>query len=330
MQILVAEDDPTSRRILQAVLRKLGHEVQAAENGEEAWALLQRPDAARLAILDWMMPGLDGIDVCRRLRAHGREDHVYVILLTSRSEKQDIVEGLGAGAKDYITKPFDADELRARVATGCRVIELQAALEARVRELQQAMEQIEQLARTDPLTGLANRRHFDELFARERERATRLGSPISAIAVDLDHFKRVNDQYGHAAGDQVLEAVANCFRHHLRPYDVIARFGGEEFVILVPGATLEQACQIAERLRSAIRGIRIEGIPRVTSSFGVAGFETGESAESFLARADEALYRAKHGGRDRVERAGGGVERAVAEVGGEREVGDERAARLAL
>ncbi len=301
MRILIAEDDATSRRILQAVLKKLGHEVESVENGEQAWARLQREDAARLAILDWMMPGMDGVEVCRRLREAGKEDHVYVILLTSRAEKQDIVAGLGAGAKDYITKPFDPEELRARVATGCRVIELQAALEARLHELQAAMEQIAALARTDPLTGLANRRHFDELFERERGRANRLHNPICAITVDLDHFKHVNDQYGHAAGDRVLRAVADCFRRHLRPYDVVARFGGEEFVILVPGASLEQSVQIAERLRGAIREIAIPELPKVSASFGVAAFEPEEPAESLLARADAALYRAKHGGRDRVE-----------------------------
>lgn len=301
MRILIAEDDSTSRRILQAVLKKLGHEVEASENGEQAWARLQQPDAARLAILDWMMPGLDGVEVCRRLREAGKEDHVYVILLTSRAEKHDIVAGLGAGAKDYITKPFDPEELRARVATGCRVIELQAALEARLQELSQAMEQIEKLARTDPLTGLANRRHFDELFERERGRASRLHNPICAITVDLDHFKRVNDSYGHNAGDQVLKAVADCFRRHLRPYDVVARFGGEEFVILVPGATIEQAVQIAERLRLAIRAIVLPELPPVSASFGVAAFAPGEPSEALLERADAALYRAKHGGRDRVE-----------------------------
>jgi diguanylate cyclase (GGDEF)-like protein len=301
VRILIAEDDSTSRRILQAVLKKLGHEVESVENGALAWERLQREDAARLAILDWMMPGMDGVEVCRRLREAGKEDHVYVILLTSRAEKHDIVAGLGAGAKDYITKPFDPEELRARVATGCRVIELQAALEARLAELSHAMEQIEKLARTDPLTGLANRRHFDELFERERGRASRLHNPICAITVDLDHFKRVNDQYGHAAGDHVLTAVADCFRRHLRPYDVVARFGGEEFVILVPGASLEQAVQIAERLRLAIRAIVLPELPPVSASFGVAAFEAGEPAESLLGRADAALYRAKHNGRDRVE-----------------------------
>jgi diguanylate cyclase (GGDEF)-like protein len=301
MRILIADDDSTSRRILQAVLRKLEHEVVVAATGEEAWAILQRPDTPRLAILDWMMPDLDGIEICRRLRGAKLEDHVYVILLTSRSEKQDIVDGLTAGAKDYITKPFDPEELRARVATGRRVIELQVALEARVLELQQAMEQINALARTDPLTGLANRRHFDELFIRERERAQRLATPLCAIAVDLDHFKRVNDQYGHGAGDAVLKAVAGRLTRHLRPYDVVARFGGEEFVILAPGATLEQGHQIAERMRAGIKRIAIEGLPSISASFGVALLAGAEDSQPLLARADAALYRAKDGGRDRVE-----------------------------
>lgn len=238
-RLLIAEDDPTSRLMLQGILSRWGHEVETAGDGQEAWAALQAPGAPRLVILDWMMPGLDGLEVLTRLREQEGAQPAYVILLTARDDKRDIAQALRAGANDYIAKPFDNGELRARVEVGQRVIALQQALEERVRQLEAANVEIARLARTDELTGLANRRYFSERLAKMLSASRRQGLPLTLIMADLDHFKNVNDRYGHAAGDEVLKEFAAMMHRQSRTEDLAARWGGEEFAVLMPHTTLD-------------------------------------------------------------------------------------------
>ncbi len=197
MKVLIAEDDPISRRMLEAFLMKWGYEVMATREGEEAWGILQKSDAPHLAILDWMMPGRDGIDICRLLRQTKGRAYVYVILLTARGHKDDMVEGLDAGADDYVTKPFDPVELRARVRAGQRIVELQE-------QLVQAREALRDQASRDPMTGIWNHATILAILRREVARAARTRGPFALVMIDVDRFKTINDTYGHPAGDAVL------------------------------------------------------------------------------------------------------------------------------
>ncbi len=302
MIVLIADDEAVSRRMLVRMLTKSGYEVIEASDGEEAWRILERPDAPRLAILDWMMPGMTGPALCRRLRDLKREPYTYVLLLTARTDKQDVVDGMEAGADDYVTKPFDAAELEVRLRAGRRILDLEA-------DLMKAREALREQATHDPLTGLWNRYALLETLSREQSRASREGTPLSVIMIDLDHFKQVNDTYGHQAGDAVLREAARRMQTGIRTYDQVGRYGGEEFLIVLPGTSEANAAHLAERLRGAIaaqpvtaeRGLRIA----VTASLGVAAVEPPEASDpaSLIRRADEALYRAKENGRNRVERA---------------------------
>jgi diguanylate cyclase (GGDEF)-like protein len=303
MKILLAEDSVVARQMLGTALTASGYEVVVAADGEQAWRALQGPDAPVLALLDWMMPGLDGLEVCRRVREAAREPYVYIIILTGRERPQDVVEGLAAGADDYLKKPFDNQELQARIRTGRRMVELHAQLVA-------AREALREQASTDSLTGLANRRSILDTLGRELERCRRSGASCSVAYMDLDHFKRVNDAHGHAAGDAVLKEAAGRMRSTLRPYDLVGRFGGEEFVIVLPGCEEAGARAAAERLRAAIAATPMsagEVDLTVTCSLGVASgtARRGWDRDRLLSAADSALYRAKSAGRNRVELADG-------------------------
>ena len=298
MKILLAEDSAFARQLLRDSLIAGGYEVVLAEDGERAWHALQGPDAPALALLDWMMPGLDGLEVCRRVRAAAREPYVYIILLTGRERPQDVVEGLAAGADDYLKKPVDSQELRARIRSGRRMVELHAQLVA-------AREALRDQAATDALTGVANRGTILETLGRELERARRAGTPCAVVFVDVDHFKRVNDVHGHAAGDAVLQHVASTMQSTLRPYDLLGRYGGEEFVVVLPGCDAAAARGVAERLRAAVSASTApvgEAGLHVTCSMGVAVARDprGADRDRLLSAADAALYRAKQAGRDRV------------------------------
>jgi two-component system cell cycle response regulator len=301
MKILIAEDDAVSRRLLEATLAKWGNEVVSCANGEEAWRFLQKPDSPKLLILDWMMPRLDGVELCRRVRKQNLEEYVYIILLTAKGEKEDLLEGLEAGADDYITKPFILQELKVRIRAGRRILELQEALIA-------ARERMRDRASHDALTGLLNRAGIEEILIRELQRAVREGHRLALAMADLDHFKGVNDTYGHMAGDAVLREVAARMTSSLRSYDAVARYGGEEFLMVLPGCDLEKGKNMAERIRKKIAGKQIdtsEGMIQVSISIGVAdsGSITGEDPESLLRACDAALYRAKERGRNQVRTA---------------------------
>lgn len=298
MKILIADDSLISRRLLEAALSKWDYEVVIAADGAEAWETLQREDAPRLAILDWMMPGLSGPEVCRRVRQLASDYYIYILLLTSRSQKEDLIEGMEAGADDYLTKPFDRHELKVRLGPGKRIVELQAALLA-------AQVALREQATTDSLTGIWNRRTILEILDRELARAKREGSPISVVLADLDRFKLVNDTYGHMAGDAVLCETVNRMKVSSRNYDSLGRYGGEEFLLVLPGCESAAAeCQ-AHRLRLEIESRPLEmseGSLNVTCSFGVTSLSKVKQsdAETLLRVADAALYQAKEQGRNRV------------------------------
>jgi diguanylate cyclase (GGDEF)-like protein len=299
MRILVADDDPVSRRVLEATLGKWGYDVVAAFDGAEALRILQEPDAPRLAILDWDMPGADGTDICRQLRKRQDKTYTYLILLTAKGAKEDLIAGLEAGADDYLVKPFDTYELRARLNVGRRILELQ-------NQFLQMCEEIRPQAALDSLTGLWNHAAILEILEHELARARREKHAVGVVMGDLDHFKRINDNYGHLAGDNVLRETARRLRSVLRQYDAIGRYGGEEFLIILPGCDGQLALRLAERLRDSVRRMELSfgGQPiGVSISLGVSASTAPEpaSATAVLHAADTALYRAKHAGRDRVE-----------------------------
>lgn len=294
MRVLIADDDPVARRLLEGTVARIGHEVLAVSNGTDALEALLQPDGPRFAILDWMMPGMDGLAVCRAVRQR-MEPYVYVILLTARDGRQDREVALEAEADDFLTKPFDLVELRARLRCGERVVRLQE-------ELLRSQAELRHEATHDRLTGLWNRGMILDQLDRELRRASRAGTPVSVAMADLDHFKLVNDTHGHAAGDLVLKEAANRMRSVLRDYDYVGRYGGEEFLLLLPGSDLSAARQVGQRSIEALRSRPIEAGAvslRVTLSIGVASSTTsGTEPTQLLLAADEALYRAKGAGRN--------------------------------
>jgi diguanylate cyclase (GGDEF)-like protein len=305
MRILIADDDRTSRSMLAAIVSRWGYEPLVAVDGAEAWSVLQKPDPPRLVLLDWNMPVLDGLDVCRRLRASPSSDPPYVILLTGRAEKGDIVHGLDAGANDFVSKPYDNQELQARLRVGQRMLELQAHLLA-VRDA------LSQLAMRDPLTGIFNRRAILERLTEEISRARRQGSSLTIGMCDLDHFKLVNDAFGHQAGDDALRAFTLVVQAQLRDYDSVGRYGGEEFLVIAPGAAGQGDASLYERVCTRVAGAGIstaKGTIPMTVSIGVAAATAESTVDTLLAAADAALYQAKVDGRNRVARAqvGAGV-----------------------
>jgi len=301
VKVLIAEDDMVSRRLLEATLARWGYDVVITCDGTEAWQVLQGPDAPPLAILDWMMPGIDGVEVCRLVRQRVQEPYIYLLLLTTKGRRENIIEGLDAGADDYLTKPFDPHELQVRLRAGKRIVTLQT-------QLIEARETLRIQASHDSLTGVWNRRAILERLGDELARAGREGTPVAVALADLDHFKRINDSYGHAAGDAVLCEAVNRMRVSLRLYDAIGRYGGEEFLMVLPGCTAQDAVKLADRLRMGIGQETVEvsgGHIVITSSLGVAASDTIPvlDAASLIRAADTALYRAKAGGRNCLELA---------------------------
>ncbi len=322
-EILVVDDSRIVRAMVSDVLRAEGYRVREASDGREALARIQesRPD---LVLLDVMMPEMDGYEVCRALRRNEREEeYIPILMLTAKGDVEDLARGLAAGADDYIAKPFDNLELLARVKSLLRIralqkrlyqqnLELEAKnqqLEALTRQLDAANQELRLLSVTDGLTRAYNHRHFQERLRTEYARATRHGEPLACVMIDLDHFKRINDTYGHPIGDRVLVWLVGILKDGVRSEDLVARYGGEEFVLLLPNTDAHRAHSLAERLRKRIAS---ESVPlaggdarlRVTVSMGVADYRPGEldrTPDELLKAADEALYRAKAHGRNRVE-----------------------------
>jgi diguanylate cyclase (GGDEF)-like protein len=299
MKILIAEDDAISQSLLDTVLRKWGYEVVVAHDGNQAWEELQKEDAPRLAILEWMIPGLDGVEVCGKVRERTGAPYVYILLLSAKTERDDLVKGLESGADDYLTKPFDINELKVRLRAGRRILDLQT-------QLMSAQEALREQASRDPLTGVRNRNAIFDIFRRQLARASREKSRLSILMLDIDHFKNLNDTQGHMAGDAVLRQFATRITGSLRPYDDIGRYGGEEFLVLLPGCDLTSAVRHGERLRLLIAGEPFDtsgGRHPVTCSLGVASTGPVEpmDMDSLIRAADTALYQAKRNGRNRIE-----------------------------
>lgn len=297
MKVLIADDSATSRILLRSALQRWGYEVVVAENGAQALEVLGRPDSPSMAILDWVMPFLTGPEVCRKIRETHREPYTYILLLTSKNTKNETVEGLDAGADDYVVKPFDEHELQVRLRAGKRIVDLQM-------DLLRAREELRERANKDLLTMLPNRSAISTALEQEIARCHRDRRSVGIILLDIDHFKKINDTHGHFAGDAVLRETASRLRHNIRPYDQVGRYGGEEFLVVLPNCDLEQAKMQAERMRVKLHAttMKVEGEDiKVSASFGVTVSDGSEKSPDFFVRvADEALYQAKAGGRNCV------------------------------
>lgn len=318
--ILVADDNPTNVLLLARSLEKHGYRVMTADDGAAALEMARRhqPD---LILMDVMMPELDGLEVCKTLKSDASTASIPIIFVTARTDPGNVVEGLSTGGADYIIKPFIIREVLARVAVHIRLRQYEKELLARNAELERLSEQLAemnvelaQLTRTDPLTGMLNRRAWHEAMLLESERAARTGSPYALAMIDVDHFKAYNDRYGHQQGDECLIAIARAILGCCRCTDLTGRYGGEEFVLLCPDTGVDGVKELAERVRSAVASKAIEHAgspvaPHVTISIGVSVAQTGLTWEEIVNRADEALYEAKRAGRNRVSISGQSIER---------------------
>jgi diguanylate cyclase (GGDEF)-like protein len=300
MRILIADDSVVSRHLLDATLRRWGYEVVIACDGNEAWRILEADDAPKIAILDWMMPGMTGPGVCRKVRANAKDKdlYTYILLLSSKSQREDLIEGMEAGADDYLTKPFDQHEFQVRLRPGVRILELQ-------HELISAREELRDQATKDFLTRIWNRSSILDILGRELQRGMRESRPVGVILADLDHFKSVNDTYGHFAGDAVLREFVRRMSGSIRPYDAIGRYGGEEFLIVLPACDPNVTEKQAERMRETLANEPMwfnEESQFVTCSFGATTWLPGSlsSEEALIRVADDALYAAKRQGGNRV------------------------------
>jgi diguanylate cyclase (GGDEF)-like protein len=296
MKILIADDELVSRRMLEALLNMWGYEVVAVENGKAALELLKAPDAPRVGLLDWVMPGMNGVDVCRAIRRDRPEPYTYMLLLTAKDAKENIVEGLESGADDYLIKPWDPYELKARLRTGQRILQLED-------RLVEARETMRFKATHDHLTFLLNRGAIVDLLERELVRTAREKGCTVVMLGDLDHFKNVNDEHGHLVGDEVLREAARRLLGSARSYDFVGRYGGEEFLLVLNNCNTSQALPRAEEIRKALGGLPIQtarGPITVTMSIGVLSSRdwAGLNAEEILCKADAALYQAKAAGRN--------------------------------
>ena len=309
MRILIAEDDAVSRTILRRAVEKTGHECLAAADGEEAWSLFKENPDIDVIISDWMMPGVDGLELCRRVRGDGREGYTYFIFLTALGDREHLLQGLEAGADDYLSKPLDRDELGMRLTSALRVTELHRRLAVQNEELEALNRMLFEQSRQDPLTSLGNRLRLREDLQVLQSRAERYGHSYAVVLCDVDFFKAYNDRYGHLAGDDELRRVAATLSSGLRTGDTAYRFGGEEFLLVLPEQDAEAAAAITERLRQAVEDLGIphaDGLPLgvVTVSAGVAVSAEAGDGDGLLRAADRALYAAKETGRNRVSRVG--------------------------
>ena len=299
MKVLIADDSAMSRALLRSTLQRLGYDVVVAEDGQQAWAILSGEEPPPVAILDWVMPGLTGIEVCRKVRETRREPYTYILLLTSKNTTEETVEGMESGADDYIVKPFHEHELQVRLRAGKRIIDLQM-------DLLNAREELRERAEKDLLTLLPNRSAIQTILDQELARCQRDNRSVGVVVLDLDHFKSINDTYGHFAGDAVLRETAQRFRANMRPYDRIGRYGGEEFLVVLPNSDLEQAAHQADRMRLILcqKPMYVDGKElTVTASFGVTASDGVErTPDEYVRVADEALYLSKNGGRNRVSK----------------------------
>jgi diguanylate cyclase (GGDEF)-like protein len=299
-KVLVADDSAVYRKLVEQTLENDCHSILFAKTGQSALELFKEHHPA-IVITDWIMPDRTGVELCQQIRASSQDSYTYIIILTSISEKENVVKGLAAGADDYLTKPFHPDELSARVAVGRRIVDLQRQIEAKNRLL-------EELALTDALTGLPNRRAIEEWAKRQLSGAARHGFSFWVAMADLDNFKRVNDTHGHEAGDTVLKTFAEILKANSRRSDICGRIGGEEFLMILTHADAESVRVVVERVLQQFREHEFSfggKSAKATASVGITGFH-GRVAPEFaklMTQADAALYAAKRAGRDRVDLA---------------------------
>src|SRR5271170_1239111 len=295
--VLIAEDDRIYRRVLQSRLQNWGFRVITAEDGLQAWEILLQGDAPDLLILDWVMPGIDGPELCRRIRERRDVIYPYILLVTGKDNTQDVVRGLEAGADDYLSKPFDPTELRARLQVGKRILALQ-------HQLIQAREELRFQANHDALTGVFSRAAILSLIDRELQRTARSGMPTGILMMDLDSFKKINDTYGHLTGDAVLKEVADRINRTVRSYDSLGRYGGEEFAAVLSNCSPDDLRTVAERVRSAVSDVPIgTETTSVAVTVSIGGIVTSHATPGLelLSAADAMLYEAKRNGGNRVE-----------------------------
>ncbi len=313
MTVLIAEDDPASRRLLEKAVQSLGHRVASARDGQEAWDRFVQGNFV-FVITDWMMPGLDGLELCRRIRSLPRPHYTYIIIVTSNSGQEDLITGMNSGADDFIVKPIDRRELQVRMRAAERILKLQQELSEKNQQLEVINNRLQKLSRLDALMQLGNRLAFEERIAEFHHQATRYGHTYGVVMCDVDHFKAYNDSYGHLAGDEALRRIASAVNNTLRGSDCAFRYGGEEVVVLLPEQSFEESMQIAERLRATVESLELpeyngSRCAQITISCGVAACPVDGRPpadwETIIEWADQALYRAKALGRNRVEMAEG-------------------------
>lgn len=296
LTILVADDDPLVRRLLEKQLQTWGYRVIAVDDGNKAWEVVQSGTIPELIILDWLMPGMDGLELCRRIRDRQHDRYPYVLLISGKDDKRDVIQGLDAGADDYLTKPLDTGELQARLRSGRRILSLQ-------HDLIQAREELRYQATHDGLTGIWSRGAALNLLKCELQRGIRTEACTGILMIDLDHFKNINDTYGHLVGDAVLKEVAVRISHAVRSYDFVGRYGGEEFLAILSDCSADDLRLVAERTRTAVAEslIRVNSVGvGVTVSIGAVVARNGTPEVELLSNADDALYEAKRAGRNRV------------------------------
>ncbi len=298
MKVLIAEDDSTTRRRLEKLLEEMDFEVVSCSDGLDAWEIIQSENAPHLLLLDWMMPGINGIEICQKIRKRAREPYTFILLLTSKGERGDYVKGMEAGADDYITKPYNHNELRVRLTAGKRIVELNE-------ELLSVRDNFERQATYDKLTGLYNRHFMVEILEKEFSRALRYQHDLSCLLLDLDNFKDVNDTFGHTFGDLVLREFSAGLEQNVRKSDISIRYGGEEFMVLLPNTGVAGAQIIAEKIRATCEKKKYDdghNSIAVTVSIGIACIKQHQLIDSkeIVACADKALYRSKAEGRNRI------------------------------
>lgn len=302
-KILLVEDDKLQAQTTKDYLESIGYDVIQAEDGKTALKIA-KTQPIDIILLDIILPDINGYELCRWLKLNQDTKSIPIIMLTVKDSTMNKVEGLQAGADDYLAKPYHETELNARIYASLRTKSLQDELKEKNRQLEEILAKVEILAITDPLTSIPNRRHFEVTIEKEFNKTVRYKTPTSCIMIDIDHFKSINDEYGHRVGDIVLKEIANLIKNCLRKVDTVARWGGEEFVILLPGITKEKAYNAALRIKESIQKYKFSDVQKpITISIGISGIPNPliDSSEKLIDAADNALYEAKAKGRDRIE-----------------------------
>lgn len=302
MKVLIADDDASTRIAVSRLVRKWGYEDIPVSDGNQAWELLGADNPPRIAVLDWMMPGLEGVEICRLLQEKPDDPFIYVILLTSKRETPDLVYALDNGAHDFVTKPVHPEELRSRIAVGRRLVESEDKLLRYAHEMERLAQERERLMLVDPLTEAGNRRNAERHLGDNMARFQRNGEVFGILLLDVDNFKHLNDTRGHAAGDEVLIGLVNTLKNSVRTYDRVFRWGGEEFIVLLPNIQPEEVEKMGNRICTAVSGTPVEiggQSLTITVSMGATYVRPTDTIDTLLTRADRLMYESKKSGKNR-------------------------------